>query len=127
MNLFAAPNRFEQLVMTSPLCVVVVADEGVTDIELIRIRPALPQFDERVRELQESGRALRFVGVVGVKDGQPVSAFAEPLSETQITALSRAFLEYLRVWFEKPQPAQQDDSVAWLERLYMLEDPRPEV
>jgi hypothetical protein len=113
-------DKFEQIAFEAQLAVCVLANEGVTDIELVNLRSVpLPT----ARDF--TGRNLHFLGVIGIVQGVPRTALAEPLDPVRISALSAAFIAYCEVLLDAGLEQQRKgDEVDWLNRLMSLEDPR---
>lgn len=89
------------------------------DAEFIPILPNATS-DERIQwivaKARAQGRGLRHVGVLGYVGDTAKAVLHEELSEMQVQALAEAFAMYVR--------CHLDDSVAWCEHLYTLEDTR---
>lgn len=102
------------------------------DIEFVPLKPRAAN-ESMLADIKARwpGRGLRSVGVIGLVGTSPALALKEPLTAEQTSALTVAFLEYLHVLFADgfaahiEAAALHTDSVAWCERLYALEDPRP--
>jgi hypothetical protein len=111
-------DKFEQIAFEAQLAVCVLANEGVTDIELVNLRsvplPTPPDF---------TGRNLHFLGVIGVVQGVPRTALAEPLDPVRISALSAAFIRYCEVLLDAGL-RPKDDFVRFAEALWSLPDTR---
>src|SRR5664280_404762 len=91
-------DKFETLAMESSIAVSILANADVTDIELLPIQPK-GLGTEKVNELARlwAFRGLRWIGTIGIVDGQPHTALAEPLDPARISALSAAFIAYCEV------------------------------
>ena len=113
-------DKFEQIAFESQLSVCILANEGVTDIELVNLK-SVPLPTPR----DFPGRTLHFLGVIGIVQGVPRTALAEPLDPVRISALSAAFIAYCEVLLDAGLEQQRKgDEVDWLNRLMSLEDPR---
>jgi len=119
-------DKFQTLAMRAhdSLCVCILANDDVTDIELVNPTLLLPEDTSR----EFDARGLKFLGLMAVVDGLPRTALEIPLDLMRISALSAAFVKYcedrLNGAFE---PQGKGDEVAWLVRLFALPDTRPEV
>jgi hypothetical protein len=121
-------DKFDALVGDAQLCVAVLANQDVTDIELLPLK-GVPYAGYTVEGLKQqfAGRDLRFLGTVGLVNGVPHTALAEPLDTFRIAALFAAFATYCEVLQEESlEQARKGDEVDWLRRLQSLEDPRTE-
>lgn len=120
-------DKFETLVAEASIAAAILANADVTDIELLPVQPrSYPP--EKVQELARlwASRGLRFIGIVGMVDGQPRSMFTVPLDDLRISALSQAFLAYLGVMLKDELETRQSvgDEVDWLRSLWSLPDTR---
>jgi hypothetical protein len=119
-------DRAVQVACESSIAVHVLLSRDNSDVELWPLRPhAAPP--EQITPLEEfTHRQLRLVGVVGLRGLNSASAFKEPLPPRVVDAIAHAFLAYTRVLlgnhFGEHMAAAE---VAEIERIYMLEDPRP--
>jgi hypothetical protein len=108
----------------SQIAVQVLLSRGNDDIELIPIRPR--PLDGYMTPEDFMARQLRSVGVIGLSGSKPRCAFKEPLETPVVEAVGAAFLEYLRVLLGESFAEQMEVAeVAELERVYMLQDARP--
>jgi hypothetical protein len=120
-------DKFDLLAMESQLCVAVLGNADITDIELLPIRPQ-PYGRNKVQALaaQWAGRGLRFIGTIGIVNGQPRTALAVPLDALRMDALSQAFTVHCEaILTDKIEEHQKGDEVDWLCRLWSLPDTRP--
>jgi hypothetical protein len=117
-------DKFQTLAMRAhdSLCVAILANDDVTDIELVNVKLA-PLPEDRAREL--GARGLHFLGMMGIVDGLPQTALDIPLDPVRISALSAAFVAYCEVMLR--DALEKGDEVAWLMRLFSLPDERSEV
>jgi hypothetical protein len=121
-------DKFETLAMEAQLAVSVLGNADLSDVELICIKP-YQLSPEKIQELavQWAARGLRFIGTIGIVDGQSRTALAVPLDDRHISALSEAFIQYCEVSLSDHVAQQQKgDEVAWLEALSSLTDDRPD-
>ncbi len=119
-------DKFDVLVEDAQLCVCVLANQDVTDIELLPVK-GVPHADYAAEGFKQrfAGRDLRFIATAGLVNGVPRIALAEPLDTFRIAALFAAFATYCEVLQEESLgQAQKGDEVTWLRRLASLEDPR---
>lgn len=118
-------DEFEAILDESQVCVAVLRSEQ-PDFQFLRVKPALPQaaMQERVDEFTKKQYAYR--GVIALADGQIRFALTEPLDPYVVQALTTAFLSYVGFWLRQSQPSESatGDAREWLERLYLLPDPR---
>jgi hypothetical protein len=116
-------DRFQLLAASAQICVAVLANEDVTDVELIPVRPRTISDDEMSRRC--AGRNLHFLGALGTVDGIAHAQFDEPLDAQRVSALARAFAVYVqRVKVEAEPPQSAGDFVEWATRLHSLPDTR---
>jgi hypothetical protein len=121
---------FQTLVTEASIAVAVLGNAGVTEIEMLPLRPN-HLGAERVNELARlwAFRGLRWIGTIGIVDGHTRVALTEPLDPLRMSALSAAFDAHCEVMFGsgiEQKREQTGDELAWLERLHSLEDYRPE-
>lgn len=121
-------DRFEQITNVASYAVAVFGNPAQGEFSLFDLSKGTPfPVDDIQREIAE--RSLVFCGVLGVVQGIPCTAFAEPLDGCTIQALSHAFNERVEGASAAitadlaRQP--KDDSEEWLFRLYNLKDTRP--
>jgi hypothetical protein len=122
----AVMDKFDALVEDAQLCVGVLANRDVTDIELIPLK-GVPHADYTAEGLkrQFAGRDLHFIATAGLVNGEPRIALDEPLDTFRIAALFAAFATYCDVLQEERlEQARKGDEVNWLRRLASLKDPR---
>ena len=120
-------DKFTNLAMQAhdSLCLCILANPDVTDLELVNVRVAWPLPEDTSREYE--ARQLGFIGVMGVVDGLPRTALDIPLDPVRISALSAAFVKHCELLLSGAFEAQgKGDSVDWLMRLFSLPDERPE-
>lgn len=124
-------DKFEQLSTAASYAVAIFGNQAQGDFALFDLTRGTPYpVEDHKREIAE--RALCFCGVMGIVQGVPYTALAEPLDTYTITALSHAFNERvesasaaaLTAALER-QP--KDDSESWIWRLWSLKDTRPEM
>jgi hypothetical protein len=121
-------DKFEALAMEAQLAVSVLGNADVSDVELLNIKP-YPLGPEKIQELavQWAGRDLRFIGTIGIVDGQTRTALTVPLDDRRISALSEAFIAHCEVLLsDNVEQRQKGDEVTWLESLYRTADDRPD-
>jgi hypothetical protein len=121
-------DKFEALAMEAELAVSVLGNADVSDVELLPVKP-YGLGPEKVQALaaQWAARGLRFIGTIGIVDGQTRTALAVPLDYRRISALSQAFIAHCEVLLSNNVEQQQKgDEVAWLEALYRTTDNRPD-
>ncbi len=122
-------DRFEQITNAASYAVAVFGNPAQGEFSLFDLSKGTPfPVDDIQREITE--RSLVFCGVLGVVQGIPCTAFAEPLSGYAIRALSHAFNERVESASKAASTAAlavqpKDDSEEWLFRLYNLKDTRP--
>jgi hypothetical protein len=112
-------SRFEALAVASTLAVSVIANEDVSDVELLELRPTLVPMDEALA--RTAGRAMScHLGVMGIVDGLPQAAFSRELDPVRLRALAHAFHIYCEARFEEliVATASTHQEVNWLERLH---------
>ncbi len=122
----AVMDKFDVLVDEAQLCVCVLANRDVTDIELLPVKGVhnVEYAAEGLRR-QFAGRDLHFIATAGLVNGVPRIEIAEPLDTFRIAALFAAFATYCEVLQEESlEQARKGDEVDWLRRLHSLEDPR---
>jgi hypothetical protein len=115
-------DKFQILATQGELAVCILANDNLTDIELLNV--SLPEPDEqRAREFDLRG--LKFIGMAAIVKGQPRTALEVPLDPATIARLSSAFVAYCEVLLgDKLEETAMGDSLAWLEMLYRLQDRR---
>ena len=122
-------DKFETLAANAALAVCVFATPRATDWALVGLDAA---GDAGVM-CDINARGLGFAGVLGLMaDGSPRAALAEPLDDGVVDKMSALFLGYFVPRFleahtaatPEVQPEGQDDSEAFLWRLWALKDPR---
>jgi hypothetical protein len=93
-------DKFEQIAAAGKLTVCVLGNLQTEDFELFPVdAPRFNEFvEERQAELIEKG--FSFLGVCGLVNGAPRSAFSEPLGRVMASQLSQA---YLRLVLDSPQ------------------------
>jgi hypothetical protein len=113
-------DRFEQITNAASYAVAVFGNPAQGEFSLFDLTKGTPFPVENIqREIAE--RSLIFCGVLGVVQGIPCTAFAQPLDGCTIRALSHAFNERVEAGsavINNPV----DDSIGWCERLYWLPD-----
>lgn len=117
-------ERAARVAAGSSVAVEILLSAENDDIEIVMLRPQAASYVSREEFI---ARRLRPVGVCGLQGLRPVCAFREPLDPSTVDAIAGAFLTYVRSLMQAATPANAytDDSTAWCERLYALEDPRP--
>lgn len=110
-------DKFEMVVRyaTHPVCL--LGNVETSDFELVDLDAELLSEDAQ-RELRERG--LYFIGAMGILNGAPCTALAEPLDEGTILALSAAYVQYAGSIKAKPK----GDFTEWASRLHALPDMR---
>ena len=119
-------DAFDALVVDAQLCVGVLANRDVTDIQILPLK-GVPYAAYTVEGLkrQFAGRDLHLLGTVGLVNGVPHAAFDAPLDALRISALFAAFATYREALLDGSlEQAQKGDAVEFLRRLASLEDPR---
>ncbi len=112
-------DKFEQLVAAAQFPVCILGNLR-SDFELVDLQSE-PMSEDAKRDL--SKRGMCFVGVIGLVEGVPRVALAEPLDAMTATALSQAFVQRIEDKINGIL-APKGDSVEFLDRLYMLPDTR---
>ena len=123
-------DKFEQLSTAASYGVAIFGNPALDDFCLFDLTKGTPYpVEDHKREIAE--RALSFCGVIGIVQGVPRTALAEPLGEYTITALTRAFCERIEAAVTAVEgtltavlATPADESIAWCERLYWLPDTR---
>jgi hypothetical protein len=69
------------------------------------------------------GRGFVYVGLTGIVNGAPRTAFAVELDDAALSAIAMAWVQYLAARI-MPYLRPPDDSVLFLERLHALQDTR---
>ena len=120
-------ERASQIACESDIAVQVLLSTGNDDIELVPLKPrAFP--GGYITPSEFTSRRLRSVGVVGVDAGgfSSACAFKEDLPDFLVARIAEAFGEYARVLLGDNLPPQTEaEQIAELERIFRLEDPRP--
>jgi len=113
-------DKFQTLAMQADFAVCILANDTLTDIELLNV--ALPEPEEQTARGFDS-RGLRFIGMTAIVKGQPRTALEAPLDPAKMARLSAAFITHCEVLLgDKLEEAAMGDSLAWLEMLYRLQD-----
>jgi hypothetical protein len=118
-------DKFETLTQTAQILSAIIGRPETN--EFVVVEMPVPECVSQGLALQ----GMRFVGLMGIVDGEGRSAMAELLSDEQIAQLEDVFarqvarvlaarLENLRA----VPPESKDDFVSWASSLYALEDPR---
>jgi hypothetical protein len=123
-------DQFHQITETASYAVAIFGNPARGDFALFDLTKGTPfPVEDIQREIAE--RAFCFCGVMGIVQGVPRTALAEPLGEYTVTALSRAFIERVGAAVTAVEgtetavlAAPVDDSIGWCERLYWLPDTR---
>lgn len=122
-------DRFEQITNVASYAVAVFGNPAQGEFSLFDLTRGTPFPVENIqREIAE--RSLIFCGVLGVVQGIPCTAFAQPLDGCTIRALSHAFNERVEGASKAALTADlsgqpKDDSEKFLWRLWSLQDTRP--
>lgn len=128
--MLAYSQKSTELACNASVAVLALANPECTDVVLLPLKPCPMSLSERAQLAAcWSGRNLRSIGVFGLIGVTPSVALKEPLEPEQISALSNAFLAYLHALYSDRIAAHLEkngDGEAWLEKLYSLEDSRPE-
>jgi hypothetical protein len=122
-------DKFATLAMESTIAVAFLANEDVTDIELLPLRPNT-SVPEKLLELERlwAPRGLGFFGTMGIVRGRPRVELVRPLDDRRIQALAEAFAVYCETLLPGHiEEQRKGDEVEWLERLWSLPDPRSEL
>lgn len=113
--------------------VYIIANPEGTDCEFVPLKldPATAKSVWGDLRARWAGRNLTCSGVAGVINGVPVVMMKEEPSDfLLVVRLTAAFAQWVADSSEKPDPQScdsvvpQGDEVAFLERLWSLEDPR---
>ncbi len=115
-------QRAAQVVCDSSIAVQVLLNPDNTDLEIWPLKPEANESELTSRQ-EFAGRALRSVGVIGfgLQGLKPFTAFKEALEPDVVNAISRTFLEYLRVLIG--ESFSDAAEIAELERIYAYRDP----
>jgi hypothetical protein len=113
-------ERAEALTAQSSIAVMVVGcpERGAVEFLMLKPKPLEPSGLTGVWQ-----RDFRSIGTLGLVGCTACAALKEPLEPRQVDTLAVAFLEYVRVLLT---PRNTGDEIEWCERLYALEDPRPD-
>lgn len=87
-------DKFELLVKDAQIALCVMGNPQTSDFELVDVEQ-LPLSDAHRRSMTKRG--MGFLGVVGLVNGAPQSAFEEPLPDASVDALAMAFMSHLAV------------------------------
>jgi hypothetical protein len=125
-------ERATNVGLESQIAVYVLLSRDNSDIEFVPLRPHVAPPEAITTKEEFIHRQLRSVGVVGLNGVTPLCAFKEPLEPCVVNCIAAAFMEYTRVLIAGNLQAQMEDeierrkgdSVAWCERLFLLEDSR---
>jgi hypothetical protein len=109
-------TKFQQFVANAEVAVCILGNPESGDFALCDLGP---HAEDLQRDLVQRG--YRFVGLLGMVQGVPRSALAEPLEANAIDALAEAFLKR---WLYGGGRPEAGDSVRFLEGLYRLPDTR---
>lgn len=116
-------DRFEQITNAASYTVAVFGNPVRGEFSFFDLTKGTPFPVENIqREIAE--RSMVFCGVMGVVQGIPCTALAEPLSGYAIRALSHAFNERVEATSKAALASPADDSIGWCERLHWLPDTR---
>lgn len=110
-------DKFQKIAFESQLAAVILGNG--TEFELVALTGLLSE--ERTRELQ--ARKFSFVGIVGLIEGRPRTALAEPLDELSSVALAQAYVALIENRINESAKAV-GDGTEWLTHLYQLPDTR---
>jgi hypothetical protein len=91
-------ERAAQVASESQIAIQVHLSADNNSIEVWPLRPRMAKDSELLNAEEYTRRQLRPVGVVGLSGLKPLAAFAETLPPQVVTAISAAFLEYVRVF-----------------------------
>jgi hypothetical protein len=117
--------NLEQLA-NAQMAVYVVSTPDGSDCEFLPLAPMASASDLEDLRARWPGRNLRGVGVAGLVNCVPTLMLREPHSDLLMAVrLTVAFAQYVQATLNDG-PTQQciDDSAAWCEQLYALQDPR---
>jgi hypothetical protein len=110
-------DKFEQLAAESSFAMVILANRGGTDFEVVDITPMPMNVVE-----DYTRRGLCFVGVIGLSRAfVPRAELAVPLGSDAITAIVRAFARLTGCAIAH---VEKDASVQWLRELWAKPDSR---
>jgi hypothetical protein len=113
-------DKFERLALESQAAAAILGNGHEFEIIDLGKPEAMPSSEYR-RKLLERG--FRFVGIVGLIEGRPKTALAEPLDEISTAALSRAYVDLIEQRINESAKAV-GDGTDWLTSLYQLPDTR---
>ncbi len=87
-----APDKFEQIAEGADFPVCFLGNTETADYELLDLKrkPLLPESEKE----NLLSRGLCFIGVMGIVEGVPAAALAEPLDAATASALAQAYLRY---------------------------------
>jgi hypothetical protein len=111
-------DRFGQIAFESQIAAAILGN--ATTREFVLIDPSGPIPDSL------HNRGLGFIGVTGIVNGVPRTAFALELDDAALDAVAHAWVRYLAARIMPYMQPPADDPVQFLKRLYALEDPRGE-
>lgn len=105
----------QQLTWDSEVSVAVLGRGG--DFVLVNLADPI---EDASKEAQVKG--FHFCGVLAVKSGEPIAKCESDMDS--VYTMMHAGLEFARLVADRLKQQQAGDAVAWLGRLYTLEDPR---
>jgi hypothetical protein len=109
-------DRYSQIVLDAQIAAAVLGDPITREFVLIDPSGPIPQ--------SLHNRGLVFIGVTGIVNGLPRTAFALELDASALDAVAHAWVRYLAARIMPYLQHPTDDTVQFLERLYALEDTR---
>lgn len=90
-------EQAEHVAVNCSLVVEVFLAEDFSDMEFLRLKPALPAESHLTAQAEFERRKLRSVGVIGCSGLTPMSALSEPLPENVVDTIASAFTTYVDV------------------------------
>jgi hypothetical protein len=113
-------ERAAQVALDSQIAVMVFLNPDNEDSLILPVRPCMAANNELPSLEEYTRRQFRPVAVVGLAGLKPLAAFKEPLPTEVVTAISAAFLEYVRVLIGDTFMQQIEAAeIAELERLWV--------
>jgi hypothetical protein len=111
----------EQLELGAEVYVYALASPDGREVEFLNLRPMASVADRMSLAARWAGRNLDGVGVLAKMPDGRIHTALRPFPRAGLVALLNAF----EIYCEAVKTAPADDSVAFCERLYRLEDARP--
>jgi hypothetical protein len=112
-------NKFQQIACEAKPAFGVLANDQNTDFLLVALDDS--PVDDSVSEAARL-RGLGFTGAIGLVNGVPRIALAEPLEDEAVSRLVAVFLAYFERLVERVE--HDGGAVLWCENLLRLPDTR---